>query len=165
MYGWSQGVLNWAPMMPTDASLSNSYKSDRWRFSCPAVFLHWENYVSISFNIEWDMIVVTVYLSILNQMELRLVQNRKENCHHDHIPFNVKGNGNIVFSVQDDIAHTFCAGSLVYLGSVSAHMFASYLLSLLYYILLSLRVIGFSFPVSNWMENYQYNLQNRQKLI
>ena len=22
--------------------------------------------------------------------------NRKENCHHDHIPFNVKGNGNIV---------------------------------------------------------------------
>ena len=22
-----------------------------------------------------------------------------ENCHHDHIPFNVKGNGNIVFSV------------------------------------------------------------------
>ena len=28
-----------------------------------------------------------------------LVQNRKENCHHDHIPFKVKGNGNIVFSV------------------------------------------------------------------
>ena len=26
-------------------------------------------------------------------------ENRKENCHHDHIPFNVKGNGNIVFSV------------------------------------------------------------------
>ena len=24
----------------------------------------------------------------------------KENCHHDHIPFNEKGNGNIVFSVQ-----------------------------------------------------------------
>ena len=22
-----------------------------------------------------------------------------ENCHHDHIPFNLKGNGNIVFSV------------------------------------------------------------------
>ena len=29
-----------------------------------------------------------------------LVQNRKENCHHDHIPFNVKGNRNIVFSVK-----------------------------------------------------------------
>ena len=26
--------------------------------------------------------------------------NRKENYHHDHIPFNVKGNGNIVFSVR-----------------------------------------------------------------
>ena len=49
--------------------------------------------------IEWDMIVVTVFLSILNQMEFNLVQNRKENCNHDHIPFNLKGNGNIVFSV------------------------------------------------------------------
>ena len=26
-------------------------------------------------------------------------ENRKENCHYDHIPFNVKRNGNIVFSV------------------------------------------------------------------
>ena len=25
---------------------------------------------------------------------------RKENCHHDHIPFNAKGNGIRVFSVQ-----------------------------------------------------------------
>ena len=46
------------------------------------------------------MIVATVFLSILNQMEFHLVQNRKENCPHDHIPFNVKGNGNIVFSVH-----------------------------------------------------------------
>ena len=45
------------------------------------------------------MIVVTVFLSILNQMDFHLVQNRKKNCHHDHIPFNVKGNANIVFSV------------------------------------------------------------------
>ena len=44
--------------------------------------------------------MVTVFLSILNQMEFHLVQNRKENCPHDHIPFNLKGNGNIVFSVQ-----------------------------------------------------------------
>ena len=35
----------------------------------------------------------------LNQMEFHLVQNRKENCNHDHIPFNVKGIGSIVFSV------------------------------------------------------------------
>ena len=41
----------------------------------------------------------TVFLSILNQMDFHLVQNRKENCHHDQIPFNAKGNGNIVFSV------------------------------------------------------------------
>ena len=46
------------------------------------------------------MVVVTVFLPILNQIEVNLVQNRKENCHHDHIPFNVKGNGNIVFSAH-----------------------------------------------------------------
>ena len=55
-------------------------------------------YVFISFQFEWHMIVVTVFLSILNQMEFHLVQNRKENCQHDHIPFNVKGNGNRVLS-------------------------------------------------------------------
>ena len=36
----------------------------------------------------------------MNQMEYHLVQNLKENCHHDHIPFNLKGNGIIVFSVH-----------------------------------------------------------------
>ena len=60
--------------------------------------LHWETKISISFRIEWDMIVVTVFLSILNQMEFYLAKNRKENCHYDHIPFNVKGNGNIILS-------------------------------------------------------------------
>ena len=59
------------------------------------------------------MIVVTVFLSILNQMEIHLVQNRKENCHQSDSftlvtvtsgdsyvsPFNVKGKVNIVFSV------------------------------------------------------------------
>ena len=28
-------------------------------------------------------------------------ENGKENCHYDHIPFNAKGNGNIVFSVNN----------------------------------------------------------------
>ena len=51
------------------------------------------------------MIVVTVFLSILNQMEFHLVQNHKENCHHDHIPLNVKGNRNIVFSVWLEKLH------------------------------------------------------------
>ena len=27
-----------------------------------------------------------------------LVQNKKENCHHDHMPFNLKAIENIVFS-------------------------------------------------------------------
>ena len=61
---------------------------------------HWENYISICFQIEWDMIMVTVFLSISNQMKFHLVKNWKQNCHHDHIPFNLKGNRNIVFSVQ-----------------------------------------------------------------
>ena len=45
------------------------------------------------------MILVTVFLLIMNQMEIHLVQNQQGNCHHDHIPFNLKGSGNIVFSV------------------------------------------------------------------
>ena len=39
------------------------------------------------------LVMLTVFLSILNQMEFQLVQNRKENCQHDHVPFNFKGNG------------------------------------------------------------------------
>ena len=27
-------------------------------------------------------------------------ENRKENCHHNHISFDLKGNGNKVFSVH-----------------------------------------------------------------
>ena len=57
--------------------------------------LHWENYISFSFHIEWDMIVGTVFLSISNQMEFHLIQNWKETCHHNLIPFNVKGNEKI----------------------------------------------------------------------
>jgi len=57
--------------------------------------LHLEKYISI--HIELYMIVLTVFLLILIQMEIYLVQNRKENCHHDHISFDVKGNGNIEF--------------------------------------------------------------------
>ena len=43
------------------------------------------------------MIVMTTFFSVLNQMEIHLVQNLKENCHHDHIPFNVKGEGKYSF--------------------------------------------------------------------
>ena len=58
--------------------------------------------------------MVTVFPSILNHMEIHLVQNRKENCHHDHIPFNVKGKGNTVFSVPKSL-QLFGAGSLTLL--------------------------------------------------
>ena len=45
--------------------------------------------------------MVTVFLPILNQKEFHSVQNRKENCHYDQIPFNGKGNGILVFSVYN----------------------------------------------------------------
>ena len=32
--------------------------------------------------------------------EIPFGSNRKENCAHDHIPFNVKGNGNIVYQCK-----------------------------------------------------------------
>ena len=55
--------------------------------------LHWENYISIPFQSEWDMIVVTVFETNGNSIWFN-------NCYHDHIPFTVKGNGNIIFSVH-----------------------------------------------------------------
>ena len=52
------------------------------------------NWFPSPFQIEWNMIVVTVFLSILNQIEFHLVQVQKENCHNIIcIPFNLKGNG------------------------------------------------------------------------
>jgi len=45
------------------------------------------------------MIVETVFLSIFNHMDFHLVQNRKENCHHDHILWNFKENENLFFLV------------------------------------------------------------------
>ena len=54
------------------------------------------------------MTVVTVFLSILKQIKFHLVQNLKENCHHDHIPFNVKGIGNTVFSVRANTLLRLC---------------------------------------------------------
>ena len=90
------------PMMPGDASLSDSCAWSMLLFFF-VIFVftmrghaglysgrrHWENYVSISFHIEWDMIVVTIFFLILSQMDFYLVQNWKENCHNEYIPFNV----------------------------------------------------------------------------
>ena len=41
--------------------------------------------ISDSFQIEGNVVVVTVLIWIMNQMEFRSVDNQKENCHHDHI--------------------------------------------------------------------------------
>ena len=49
----------------------------------------------------------------LNQMEFHLVQNRKKICHHDHIPFNVKGNMNLLFSVQNRSENIFLSPNLI----------------------------------------------------
>ena len=51
-------------------------------------------------------------------MEFHLVQNRKENCQHVHIPFNVKGIGSIVFSVYP------LSEGLVSLGIMGAQIIA-----------------------------------------
>ena len=72
-------------------------------FSCtlqPFHALSFQSMFSInSFHIEWDMIIVTVFLSMMNQMEFHLVQNWKENCHHDHIPFNVEGKNIRIYTI------------------------------------------------------------------
>ena len=40
-------------------------------------------------------------------MKFHLAQNRNENCHHNHIPFDLKGNENIVFSVWLQVVTKF----------------------------------------------------------
>ena len=54
-------------------------------FTLNGIWLWWQFSFQLN-QIEW------------NQIEFCLVQNRTENCYHDHIPFNVTGNQNIVFS-------------------------------------------------------------------
>ena len=93
LLSWSEGfqeTVNWGPTMLKITSLTDSYIYQSALIKLYIHFLsHWMEYDrgdSFPFN-------------FLNQMEFHLVQNRKENCHHDHIPFNVKGNGYIVLSV------------------------------------------------------------------
>ena len=92
--GGFRGALNWAPLMPRDASLSDSYKSNRWRFSCLAVFLHWENYISNSFHIECDCFPFDFEpngILFVQKIERKAVTT---------IISHSKGNENIVFSVH-----------------------------------------------------------------
>ena len=94
---------------------------DMWsagKFSTPTL----RKLYFISIHIEWDMIVVTVFLLILNQMEFHLVENWKENCHHDHIPFNVKGNGNIVFSVLNWVWMTYRVADVSQHSAITSYL-------------------------------------------
>ena len=93
--GGFRGALNWAPMMPRDASLSDSC------MSIVVVFGSTLRKLYFRFLSHWmgcdrgD----SFPFDFLNQIKFHLVQNRNQSCHHDHIPFNVKGIGSIVFSV------------------------------------------------------------------
>ena len=60
-------------------------------------FLHSEEYIFISFQIEWNIIVITVFFLILIQMEFHLVQMQKENYHYDHIPLHFKEYRNLSY--------------------------------------------------------------------
>ena len=77
-----------------------------------SVALRSENWIFDSCQIARNVIVVTVFLLIMNQTEVRLVHNQKENCDYDRIPVNLKGirnrficvsYGQIGFSVLDYI--------------------------------------------------------------
>ena len=55
------------------------------------IYLHSENEISVSFQIEMNMIVVTVFLLIMNPTDFRLVHKQKEYSDYDHIHLNFKG--------------------------------------------------------------------------
>jgi len=94
-------ILNWSPIVPRDASLFESRCTLRelaFHFLSHWMGSNFGDRFPFDFEPNGNPFGLNS-LSILNQMEIHLVQNRKENCHHDQIPFNVKGSGNIVFSV------------------------------------------------------------------
>ena len=59
--------------------------------------VHSQKYISASFRIEWSYMW---RFSFRFCIKSNSVQNCKENCLHDHIPFNLKGKGNRIFSVR-----------------------------------------------------------------
>ena len=70
--------------------------------------LHWKNFISISFHIEWDMIVVTVFFSILNQMEFHLVQKIEEKLSPRSYPIQRERNGKYSFlSVRRNVQTSY----------------------------------------------------------
>ena len=87
----------------------------RIQFFLPSLMIHKRKYFSVYFQIEWDMVVVTVFLSILNQMEFQLVQYQEENCHHDRIPVDLKGSRNLSIWVYTDMVLSVVTSVLIIL--------------------------------------------------
>ena len=52
--------------------------------------MHWEKSIFEHFQINRNMIVVTVFLLIINQKEFHLAYDQKDHKPKDHIPFNLK---------------------------------------------------------------------------
>ena len=83
----------------------------------PWVLMHAFRKLDLNFLSNWmgyDRVLTVFLLIFWTKWNSILVQNQKENCHHDHIPFNVKGNGNIVFSVWGSIINYAKPSFVVY---------------------------------------------------
>ena len=65
--------------------------------TCSGMIQHWENYISNSFQwMGYDR--GDSFPFDFEPNGIPFGSKSKVNCHHDHIPFTVKWNGNIVFS-------------------------------------------------------------------
>ena len=63
-------------------------------------YVNWERNDNLFF---WGTFLST----ILNQMEFRSVKSRKDNCHHHHIPFILRENVNLIFSILLNTQNVF----------------------------------------------------------
>ena len=88
-----RAAFNWAYITPRDASFSDIH----WEIIQP----HWESYISICFQIEWDLIVVTQFSSRFSEPNRFPFGSKSKGIErkNDQISFNLKGNGMLVFSV------------------------------------------------------------------
>ena len=85
-----EGLLKWAPIVPLECPVTNITVWSRYLRKLYFLFLSlWMGY-DRGDNFPYDFKPNGIPFGS---------ENRKENCHHDHIPFNVKGNGNSFLSV------------------------------------------------------------------
>ena len=95
-------------------------------------------------------------------MDFNLDQNRKENCHYDHIPFNFKGNGILVFSVhlqklQVYIKHMLSGKKKICVAPGAGNLFPAHFARELNF-LISLDYNGLINP--NWMVSFLSQLES-----